>query len=85
MLAPGGELHFADWGRPAGPLMRLLFLGIRLLDGFPNTAAHAAGRLPELVAEAGFNGVRGRDRIATMFGTLEVVSAVKPAETPPPG
>ena len=83
VLAPGGELHFADWGRPAGPLMWFLFLGIRLLDGFPNTAAHAAGRLPELVAEAGFNGVRGRDRIATMFGTLEVVSAVKPAETAP--
>lgn len=84
VLAPGGELHLADWGRPAGPLMRVLFLGIRLLDGFANTAAHAAGELPGLIAEAGFAGVRVRQRFATMFGTLEVVSAVKPADTPPP-
>lgn len=83
VLASGGELHLADWGRPAGPLMRLLFLGIRLLDGFANTAAHAAGELPDLVAGAGFTGVRVRQRFATAFGTLEVVSAVKSAVTPP--
>ncbi|MBX9625714.1 MAG: class I SAM-dependent methyltransferase [Gemmataceae bacterium] len=83
VLVSGGELHLADWGRPAGPLMRVLFLGIRLLDGFGNTAAHAAGRLPGLVAEAGFVGVRVRDRFSTVFGTLEVVSAVKPTGTQP--
>lgn len=80
VLAPGGELHIADWGRPAGPLMRVLFLGIRILDGFSNTAAHAAGQLPELITSAGFAGTRVRHRFGTMFGTLEVLSAAKPVE-----
>lgn len=80
VLVPGGEIHVADWGRPSGPLLRLLFLGVRLLDGFGNTAAHAAGRLPVLVEEAGFAGVRTHARFATAFGTLDVLSGVKPAE-----
>lgn len=82
VLAPGGELHVADWGRPSGPLLRLLFLGVRLLDGFGNTAAHAAGRLPGLAAEAGFDGVRTHARVPTLFGTLDVFSATKPAGLP---
>ena len=77
VLAPGGELHLADWGRPAGPLMRLLFLGVRLLDGFENTAAHAGGRLPSLLEESGFVYVRLRARFNTVCGTLEVLSAGK--------
>lgn len=82
VLAPGGELHVADWGRPSGLLLRLLFLSVRLLDGFGNTAAHAAGRLPGLVAEAGFAGVRTHARVPTVFGTLDVFSATKPAGPP---
>lgn len=77
VLSPGGELHFADWGRPAGPLMRLLFLGIRLLDGFPNTAAHARGELPDLVSAAGFANVRAGERFRTLFGTMQLISAVR--------
>lgn len=74
VLAPGGELHLADWGRPTGPLMRLLFLGIRLLDGFTNTADHASGRLPEMVQEAGFSDVRAGGQFRTLFGTLQLLS-----------
>ncbi len=80
VLAPGGEIHVADWGRPGGPIMRILFLGIRFLDGFPNTAAHAAGLLPGLVRAAGFDGVRVLRRFGTVFGTLEVISGAKPVE-----
>ncbi len=80
VLAPGGELHIADWGRPGGPIMRALFLGIRLLDGFANTAPHAAGRLPVLVQAAGFGGVRVVHRFGTAFGTLELISGDKPVE-----
>lgn len=82
VLAPGGELHVADWGRPSGPLLRLLFLGVRLLDGWENTAAHAAGRLPGIIEDAGFVGVRTWARFATVFGTLDVLSATKPAVLP---
>lgn len=80
VLAPGGEIHIADWGRPGGPILRVLFLGIRLLDGFPNTAAHAAGRLPDLIENAGFVRVQTHARFATAFGTLDVLSGVKPVE-----
>src|ERR1043166_1029209 len=46
VLKPRGELHVADWGKAANPLMRGAFFGIQLLDGFPNTADNVAGRLP---------------------------------------
>lgn len=75
VLARSGELHVADWGRPAGPVTRLLFLGIRLLDGFVNTAPHARGELPGLIASHGFAAVRVGMRFSTVFGTLELISA----------
>jgi ubiquinone/menaquinone biosynthesis C-methylase UbiE len=52
-LKPGGELHVVDWTKPRG-LVWVGFLLVRLLDGFEPTADHAAGRLPELVRQAGF-------------------------------
>ena len=75
VLAPGGAMHIADWGRPAGPLLRLLFLGIRWLDGWENTRAHALGELPALIAATGFGDVGVGERFSTVFGTLELLSA----------
>jgi ubiquinone/menaquinone biosynthesis C-methylase UbiE len=75
VLAPGGELHVADWGRPSGPLLRLLFLGVRWLDGWENTSAHAHGELPVLVAANGFGDAGVGERFSTVFGTLELLSA----------
>ena len=43
VLRTGGELHVADWGKPSDPVMAAAFLGIRLLDGFENTADNARG------------------------------------------
>lgn len=80
VLAPGGEIHIADWGRPGGPIMRFLFLGIRLLDGWENTAAHSRGELPALIAANGFGDVRAGERFSTVFGTLDLLSGVKPVE-----
>ena len=77
-LRPGGALHVADWGRPSDPLMRTAFLGLQLLDGFPNTRDHAAGRLAELIERAGFAPVRTSHRLRTGFGTLELLSAKRP-------
>jgi ubiquinone/menaquinone biosynthesis C-methylase UbiE len=75
VLRPGGALHVADWGRPADPLQRVAFFGLQVLDGFGNTADHAAGRLPELVSAAGFQRVSSWRRLRTLWGTLELLSA----------
>ena len=78
VLKPGGELHIADWGQAANPLMRLLFLNIQLLDGFPNTADNVRGLLPEFMREAGFTAIEERQRFSTMWGTLSLYRAAKP-------
>jgi SAM-dependent methyltransferase len=75
----GGELHVADWGRPQGPLMRGLFVGIQLLDGFENTRDNVAGRLVPLFEQAGFVEVAATRAFNTMFGTLALYRATKPA------
>ena len=78
VLKPGGELHIADWGKPANRLMRWLFFPVQVLDGFANTRSHVAGQLVELFQQAGFQAVVERGRISTMFGTLSLYSAARP-------
>ncbi|MGE0465307.1 MAG: class I SAM-dependent methyltransferase [Steroidobacteraceae bacterium] len=80
VLKPGGELHVADWGRPANVLMRGLFLMIQCLDGFETTRDNVAGRLPELFEQAGFVGVAERRTVSTVFGTLALYRANRPGE-----
>ena len=75
VLKPGGELHVADWGAAANPLMRAAFLGIQLLDGFTTTADNVAGRLPEFMRDAGFADVQEARRFSTVFGTMSLYRA----------
>ncbi len=70
VLTPGGELHVADWGPASDPLMSVLGLGIRALDGFEPTSDNFGGRLPRIFAAAGLVNVKATDRIRTAFGTL---------------
>lgn len=77
VLRPGGRLHIADFGKPANPLLRASFLLVQATDGFGVTRDHAAGRLPGLIGAAGFDDVRRDDRLATAFGTLELLSATR--------
>lgn len=79
VLKPGGELHVADWGRPANPVMRSLFLMIQCLDGFGTTRDNVAGRLVSLFEDAGFVDVSERRTFSTVFGTLALYRAVKHA------
>jgi ubiquinone/menaquinone biosynthesis C-methylase UbiE len=79
VLKPGAELHIADWGRPSNMLMRWLFLSIQLLDGFKNTQENASGKLIELFEQAGFRHVKQRKSFNTVFGTMVLCSAAKPA------
>ncbi len=77
VLQPGGEIHVADWGRPANALMRTLFFSIQLLDGVDNTRANVRGELPALLEQAGFSRVMDGRAYATVFGTLALYSAEK--------
>lgn len=75
-LKPGGELHVADFGPPRGALMRLASLAIRTFDGSDRTSTNLTGRLPDIVAQAGFRDVAQHGHTATPFGTLDYLSAV---------
>jgi ubiquinone/menaquinone biosynthesis C-methylase UbiE len=75
VLRPGGHLCIADFGRPHDPLMRATFALIQIADGFAQTRDHAAGRLPQIVADAGFRAVTVHSRIRTAFGSLEILTA----------
>lgn len=77
VLAPGGRVRIADWGRPSGPLMALASTPIRLLDGFAPTEDNLAGRLPQLLAGAGLEDVHEGARFRTAFGTLSIYGARK--------
>jgi ubiquinone/menaquinone biosynthesis C-methylase UbiE len=78
VLAPGGELHIADWGKPLNPLFRVAFGVVQLLDGFKTTRDSVAGLLPEYMGEAGFEQVLETGRVLTPLGSVSLYSAVKP-------
>lgn len=83
VLKPEGELHVADWGRPDGFLMRVLFGFVRVFDGFEQTRDNAAGALPRIFEQAGLVDAVETDRMSTAFGTLAIYRAFKPLRNPP--
>jgi hypothetical protein len=54
--------------------MRTAFLCVQLLDGFRSTRQDVAGELPTVIRSPGFT-VERIDRLRTVTGTLELVSA----------
>jgi ubiquinone/menaquinone biosynthesis C-methylase UbiE len=72
VLAPGGEFHMADFGRPANWLARAGFSLVRKFDGMENTEDNACGLLGKLMADAGLAEVRETASFATVFGTLRL-------------
>ncbi len=79
VLQSNGRLIVVDWGKPTGPLTQIGFRLLRALDGFQNTAEHAAGQLPTLIAAAGFDQVASPASWSTAWGTLELWTANRPA------
>lgn len=75
VLRPGGELHIADWGRAHGPGMRAAFLVVQMLDGFATTQDSVRGRLPGMIAKAGFDDVSETQRLRTPLGTISLYRA----------
>lgn len=82
VLEPGGELHFADWGRPSDPFMAAVSLGIRALDGFEPTRDNFNGRLPTVLEEGGLADARQTDQLRTAFGTMGIYRARKRGAAP---
>jgi len=78
-LTPGGKLCVGDWGKAQNLLMRVLFLPVQILDGFETTTDNVNGLLPGLICKAGFAPVREIKNYATMFGTISLHEAMKPA------
>ena len=75
VLKPGGEIHIADFGRPHNALMFLISL---LAKRFEETVENIQGLLPVFLGEAGFEQVEVNEEYGTIFGTIALVSAVKP-------
>ncbi|MFE4357423.1 MULTISPECIES: class I SAM-dependent methyltransferase [unclassified Kitasatospora] len=78
-LRPGGKLVIADYGRQRTAAMRLAFRIVQFADGKEDTQPNADGILPRLIAEAGFEGVREVDTVATVTGSMSFYTARRPA------
>jgi len=85
VLRPGGRLVVGDWGRPQDPVMSVAFLALQCLDGFANTGDNRRGLVPQLITEAGFEGLHVLRRLRTVAGTFEVMAADAPDAGPAGG
>jgi SAM-dependent methyltransferase len=79
-LRPGGELHLADFGPPSGPFTRLASFVITRL-GHEYVEENLEGRIPRLMAEAGFEAVAETSAMATIFGTVRMYRGAKPTSS----
>ncbi|MFJ8013682.1 class I SAM-dependent methyltransferase [Streptomyces sp. NPDC096339] len=78
VLEPGGRLVIADFGLQRTRAMRLAFKVVQWADGKEDTQPNADGALPELIAEAGFLGVREAEVVSTVTGSISVYVARRP-------
>ncbi len=76
VLKPGGELHIADYGKPHRFGTRLISKLMRHLE---QTADLIDGLLPEMIRRAGFVDDEAPGNFTTVFGTLTLYKAKKPA------
>lgn len=79
LLAPGGTLVVADYGKQRTATMRTLFKLVQVVDGFADTQPNADGILPELLQDAGFVDVEETDVFATATGSISIDRGTKPA------
>jgi len=70
LLRPGGRFVLIDWGPGANFFLKYAFWLVRLLDGLAVTSDNAKGKMPELLAEAGFSNVKATPMLNTIFGTV---------------
>jgi SAM-dependent methyltransferase len=70
LLARGGRLLIADFGRPHDAVMRGAFLPVQIAHGFDDTRDNLDGRYLELLTESGLAGARELGRWRTVLGTV---------------
>ncbi|HEU4978978.1 MAG TPA: class I SAM-dependent methyltransferase [Solirubrobacteraceae bacterium] len=75
VLRPGGALQVADWGRPQDPLMLAAAGALQIVDTAAGIRDHLAGRVPQLIRDAGFTRVERYARLRTGWGGLELLEA----------
>lgn len=78
VLRSDGGLYIADYGLQRMWLMRRLFRLVQHLDGFETTQPNADGVLPQLIAEAGFDGVVETRVVPTPTGSISLYQARRP-------
>jgi ubiquinone/menaquinone biosynthesis C-methylase UbiE len=76
VLRPRGELHFADFGAPHTPTMRVLSILVEKI-GREHVTENFRGLLPAMLSEAGFQKVGETARFATIFGTIRLLKGTK--------
>jgi ubiquinone/menaquinone biosynthesis C-methylase UbiE len=77
VLKPNGRFVFIDWGKPNSLYAQAAFHGLRLFDGWKNTADNANGNYLKMIARAGFNETKRLKHFNTIYGTLELISTTK--------
>jgi len=75
-LRPGGELHVLDFGPQANWFFALLAHSVGWLDGETRLRDNWAGRIPELMRDAGFASADELGRALTPFGSVSFYKAV---------
>lgn len=75
LVKPGGELHIADFGKPANIYTKAAFGLFRRFDGEENTRTNAQGLLPQFINGGGFNKVELMQSFNTAFGTVTLIKA----------
>lgn len=78
VLKPGGQLHFADWGKPSSIWIRWRFLVVQLLDGFVTTNACLSDYVLEKMQMSGFFVIQ-TGRVKTLVGEIMLLSVTKPS------
>ena len=58
--------------------MRLVFVGVQLLDGFATTTDNLRGLLPDLLGLAGVEKAETTNCYSTLLGTVSLYRARKP-------
>ncbi len=76
VLKPGGELHVADFGKPHDFIMELISWAVRWVEEVHD---NILGLLPVFIAEAGFHPVQETACYRSIFGSIALYRACKPA------
>jgi len=76
VLRPGGGFHIVDFGPPFNLLTRVQ---ASVMKNFERTADNFAGRIPLMLAEAGFRSAKEAGRDVIFFGPIAFYRAIKGA------